>query len=90
MAFFYIACRLLARALLGLAGFGRLQLDACATRLGEPDRDGLLGGAGAVLALADMSISSPDNSPACVEGALPSRASFRARSMVFFSGIAIV
>src|SRR6266496_3460309 len=31
--------------------------------------------------------SSRTNSPACVVGALPSRASFLARSMVFFSGI---
>jgi hypothetical protein len=33
------------------------------------------------------SISWRTNSPACVEGALPSAASFRARSMVFFSGM---
>src|SRR4051812_42750765 len=33
------------------------------------------------------SISSRTNSPACVVGALPSRASLRARSTVFFSGI---
>src|SRR5262245_30108677 len=33
------------------------------------------------------SISSRTNSPACVEGALPSRLSLRARSSVFFSGI---
>jgi hypothetical protein len=33
------------------------------------------------------SISSRTNSPACVVGAFPSRASFRARSIVLFSGI---
>jgi hypothetical protein len=33
------------------------------------------------------SISSCTNSPACVEGALPSRSSFRAFSIVLFSGI---
>src|SRR5262249_17883474 len=33
-------------------------------------------------------ISSRTNSPACVVGAFPSRASWRARSMVLFSGIA--
>ena len=35
------------------------------------------------------SISSRTNSPACVEGAFPSRARWRARSMVFFVGISI-
>ncbi len=36
------------------------------------------------------SISSRTNSPACVLGAFPSRASFRALSMVLFSGITLI
>jgi hypothetical protein len=39
------------------------------------------------LPLRMWSISSRTNSPACVDGALPSRLSFRARSIVRFSGI---
>ncbi len=35
------------------------------------------------------SISSCTNSPACVDGALPARFAFRARSIVFFSGMII-
>ena len=67
----------------------RRQIDSSPARLRQSNGDRLLRACGSVLALADVIhlISSFTNSPACVDGAFPSRLSSSARSSVSFSGI---